>query len=159
MVFPSVNRDGIWSLILLFTKLSWNPVFHSSRSYIKTPTVFTETWSNSPEIQRETNWSQRIDPKCARLSPDFVLCFSDRWSGITKTCSASIWSHDSQSLTLPIICSTGTCLLWWGEGAVCFGLELEFIFLSDAHKTLIRAWNNHKKELRKQIWPSVKLYA
>lgn len=150
--------DGIWSLILLFTKLSWNPIFHSCRSYIKTLPFFTETSSNSPQIQTERNWSQRIDPKdkCARSSPDFLKSFIFQRDDLE---SQKLAQHQSEvmtlrSLTLLIIC----CLLQWGEGTVSFGFEMEYIFLSDAGKTLIRAWNSHKKECWNQIWPSGKLY-
>lgn len=160
--FPVLIGDGIWSLILLFAKLSWSPILHSAEVTLKLLWFSSETWSNSPQIQREKNWSQRIDPKdkCARSSPDFLKSFIFQRDDLE---SLNLAQHQSEvmtlrGLTLPIICSTSTCLLWGGEGTVCFGFELEYIFFSDAHKTLIRAWNNHKKELWKQMWPRGNLY-
>lgn len=144
--FPVLSRDGTFSLILLSIKLSWNLTFSLTQ---KLKVMLNLPW-----------FSLRLDPTQPQFRGERGDLREEIPRIIVRGQAQVFWSHvlpqreDLRSLkpaqhqselmtvrglTLPIICSTVTSLLWWREGAVCFGFELEYVFLSDARKTLIIA--------------------
>lgn len=141
--------DGTGSLILLFIKLSWNPTpakVISNHPWFSLRPDSTNLKFRGEQLISENRNTQLPKDNCARSNLDFLQLLPQRENlGSLKPAQHQSEVRTVRGLTLPVICSTGTSLLWWGDGDVCFGFELEYIFLSDAHKTLIRAWNNLKR--------------
>lgn len=129
---PMLAGDNTWSPILLSLKLSWNPTFSLLQKlcltlpFLLRPDPTHLKFRGEQTHLRERN-TELPEDKCARSSLDFLKSFitPEGGFGITKTCSASVWSHDCQRSYSPhnsfhrhftVMMGGGCCLFWFWTG-------------------------------------------